>query len=321
MRSNFLFPPGRPAVAPESPSSPWQRLDDHPAVVEQRERDGHGERIKSLTAHGGLIVAGIGDWNANSGPVGVAAWNLATLDPDTSGPGSIPTEAVDVWRVVGGRLYGPWADPRAGWREPSGITRQNAYGVWDTMSLPPMVHVLDVDTLDGMLAVAGSGYTANSPHVVVAVVYVSRDAGRTWTVGRETPTRAGTTVGRYRWIRAFHGRLWVGGPDGIESSADGITWTAHPDMPSDTQSYAHHIHATAEALHGAGWMWNSRTVAPAPGTPLSVSGGVVVRVHNGVAIWGSETVTLPPQTTAAARTPDGRWWAGTQRGEVFVLEV
>lgn len=318
MRTPYLlFTMSPPPEAPAEPEPSWQRLRDHPAVVEQRERDGHGERISSLTAHGGLLVAGIGDWGANSGPVGVAAWDVSTLDPDTSGPASIPTEAVDVWRVVGGRLCGPWTDPSAGWRVPAGITRQDACGRWGVLSLPPMVHVLDVDALGGMLAVCGSGYTANNPGTVVAVVHVSHDAGRTWTVGRETLTGANTVGGRYVWLRAFNGRLWAGGPEGVESSADGTTWTAHPDAPISMRARA--VHATAEALHGPGWTWDGTTATDVPGTPQGTCEGDPVTMRGNVAQWRGETVTLPPLTTAAARTPDGRWWAGTATGALYVL--
>lgn len=131
--------------------------------------------VFSLQAYEGRIYIGYGDWGFS--PVAV----IVSYDPTLNAfclEYSAPTDALDNYQSVGGRLYAPSIDPihYEGFRDYS--VREK--GRWRSFTPGGFLHVFDFDTLNGTdLWTVGSKLPNETP-TTGGVVMRSVDGGRSW---------------------------------------------------------------------------------------------------------------------------------------------
>ena len=214
----------------------WETLPAHPSIVAQPES---GRRITYLTPHKGVILAGYGDWNANTGPVDVIGWDATTQQPVTHLSG-IHSEAWDRVRIINGHAYLPFTDPRnrggGPGVDPGGFVTDRT-GTWGEVVIPPVageptsfIHAFDVaeSPSGGRLMVCGSAFAPGS------TVAQQLGQGVVWTeTGHGSWTR--TLVGGvahgdtrfYEFRSPAPGRILVQAstePHQTWETRDGLTW-------------------------------------------------------------------------------------------------
>ncbi len=165
----------------------------------------------------GRLYIGYGDYQQNTGPVDVTAWDPARADFVTVH--SSDTEAIYNYRVIGDSLYAPATD-----------RRQHAdYAVgepWRDQQPVTVAHAYDMATLDGRdLWLVGSAEGGNySP-----TAWRSTDRGAHWTVAHQPAWN-----GRYYFAAVYGDRLYVEGwsrqPVGPSEVFDGVNWAMGPEL-------------------------------------------------------------------------------------------
>lgn len=201
----------------------------HPDAINQA--SSLGRTLQTLKPFAGQLYAGYGDYSANTGPIGVRAF-----DPVTGTFGgqllNSSTEALYLFRQIGERLYAPHTDPR---QSLGGYARSGPGGVgaWTDENRFEITHSYDIATLTGTdLYVVGSlGTGAN--------VWRSTDGGNTYTVSLANvrPMQdTGTDFARIYFICAYQNKLYVqasdyyGGHHPTSRVFDGASWTTGPDL-------------------------------------------------------------------------------------------
>lgn len=155
----------------------WGPLPQHPKVAAQPVS---GQRITAMHAHKGIMYLGYGDWSANTGPMAIVGYDIRSGQPVTL-LDSVPSEAIDRFRVLDGNLYAPWVDPYGG---NDGGLSTNEGGTWHNVYVGEMVHTLDVAFFAGALFVCGSIYTEGSVPGTVGdgVVYRRDPRTKQWSI-------------------------------------------------------------------------------------------------------------------------------------------
>lgn len=130
--------------------------------------------ISALQAFDGKLYLGHGDWALNSGPTEIWCYDLHRRE--FVNQGRIEDEAVDHFRVIGGRLTAPGTDPSEDW------TRGNFYRLEDGhwvkhRTLSGVVHTLDIVGVDKALFALTTRLAQQQPCLMV-----SSDDGKTWKV-------------------------------------------------------------------------------------------------------------------------------------------
>lgn len=179
-------------------------VGSYPTVAAHRES---GRLIGDLAEHDGKLFAAHGDYGANTGPVIIEGYDLAT--GEFTGPLlSAPTEEIEVFRNIRGNLYGPLADPKFGWTEDSGYATTKG-GTWSTFRGvgTPMIHTFDITAHgDNGLVMVGSALDDNG--VNSAVAYHSPDDGATWARISLEPNGTENDVSRYYWAAEAGGKVY-----------------------------------------------------------------------------------------------------------------
>lgn len=198
-----------------------------------------GKRIHGLRGFGGRMFLEYGDWNANTGPIKLVAWNPATSSFVEEH--ELATEQVR-YRIVNGELWALSLDPRG--VNPPTLARRAVGGGWTDIRLPDEpVHVMDAAPLDGViyLAVQADDPASNNYD---ATVWASGDGGATWEVERvippvvSPPNSAGlarpyflAVVGGSLYVEPYHEQLRpYGGTRGVAERLDGATWDEAPSL-------------------------------------------------------------------------------------------
>ena len=120
----------------------------------------------------GYLYVGGGDFDANTGPLGICRMNLETLSWETSD--LLPEEEFNRFRVVNGQLTVPGIDPKEGWELGNYYVLND--GTWTQKRvLPDGVHAFDIVEYDGKIF-AGLGVPDG-----VSPIVVSLDGGETFT--------------------------------------------------------------------------------------------------------------------------------------------
>lgn len=186
-----------------------------------------GRTIATLKAWNGRLYAGYGDYNVNTGPIGVRAFDPATL---TFGPGlrASATEALYIFRDVRGTLYAPHVDPIAG--ESSGGFCRGIPGspddAWVDRLPVTAVHVFDVVSWDGtdLWMVGSQGNNAAAWRAADGATFTDPPT-------RIDPPPSGTSFVRYYFAFVLNGRLHVQShAETVSRIFDGTSWTDGPDL-------------------------------------------------------------------------------------------
>jgi hypothetical protein len=218
--------PGRcPATAPPrvdvgAANRDFVPLGVHPGAAEQPTRT--GRIVATLFPWEGRLYAGYGDINANTGPIAVSPYH-----PD---PGSFvqewlaDTEAIYIYRPIGGRLYAPAIDPK---------TRADfsAGRPWHDERPVDAYHVYDAATL------TGTDVWLVGARELDAVAWRSLD-GVHWEESLRIRTRSGSQdqLARFYFAGVYEGRLYLqareqpGVPQPASRVFDGIGWHEGPSL-------------------------------------------------------------------------------------------
>jgi hypothetical protein len=193
----------------------WELVGVHPQASAQPTETGNA--LVTLCPWQGRLYIGYGDYQENTGPIEVTAWDPGQRQ--FTSVHSSDTEAIYNYRVIGNALYAPATDRREAadyavgepWRDHRPVTAAHAY---------------DMATLDGtdlwlVGSAEGGAYSATA--------WRSLDGGAHWTIARQPP---GT--GRYYFAAVYHQRLYVErwwdrtlGPSEV---FDGTTWSTGPEL-------------------------------------------------------------------------------------------
>ena len=287
-----------------------------------------GRYLHTLHGWRGELYMGYGDYDENTGPIEISVYN-----PRRSSYGTklrFPTEAVELFRPIGDRLYAPAIDPR-GDGPSAAVAVGEPDGRWSNNKNVWMTHVFDVATFDGTdLWLVGS-------RDIQAIAVRSRDGGGTWeTALALAPRGADGDFARFHFVFVLAGRLYVqaqdrrGGMFPRSKVFDGSGWTDGPNLQPIPNTGAKPLAFAGEIVYfGArGVMaFDGRAVrlARAPQSrihDLVVADGVLY-VLDGREVLGTQDLaswipvaTAPPETTSIG-VLDGYLYAGTAASELF----
>jgi hypothetical protein len=287
-----------------------------------------GRYLHTLHGWRGELYMGYGDYDENTGPIEISVYN-----PRRSSYGTklrFPTEAIELFRPIGDRLYAPAIDPR-GDGPSAAVAVGEPDGRWSNNKNVWMTHVFDVATFDGTdLWLVGS-------RDIQAIAVRSRDGGGTWeTALALAPRGADGDFARFHFAFVHGGRLYVqaqdrrGGMFPRSMVFDGSGWTDGPNLQPIPNTGAKPLAFAGEIVYfGArGVMaFDGRAVrlARAPQTrihDLVVADGVLY-VLDGREVLGTQDLaswvpvaTAPPETTSIG-VLDGYLYAGTAASELF----
>ncbi len=183
-----------------------------------------GKVLAALTAFNGKIYAGFGDYDTNTGPIGIRAF-----DPATNSFGArllnSPTEAIYQFRQISGKLYAPDIDPTAGTGGYAVGTANGATEFWGHNAPVNAVHMFDVAGYGGSLWMAGA--EGNN-----ATVWRSTDNGVTWGVSLSVPPSGGYSFVRIYGMGVYNGKLYATVDAETTQSRvfDGTSWSDGPDL-------------------------------------------------------------------------------------------
>ena len=193
----------------------WQLVGAHAQAAAQPTVTGRA--LTTLCPWHGKLYVGYGDYQRNTGPIDVTAWDPAR--GEFTRMHTSDTEAIYNYRAIGDSLYAPATDRRdradyavgEPWRDENPVTVAHAY---------------DMATFDGSdLWLVGSAEGGDYP----ATAWRSTDGGAHWTVAHQPP---GT--GRYYFAAVFRQRLYVEAwwvvPNGPSEVFDGTTWSPGPEL-------------------------------------------------------------------------------------------
>lgn len=203
----------RPAF--ECTGCSWKLLGVHAQAAAQPTAT--GKALVTLCPWQGKLYVGYGDYQQNTGPIDVTAWDPA-LGAFTRLHTS-DTEAIYNYRAIGSSLYALATDRRTKadyavgepWRDEKPVTTAHAY---------------DIASLDGTdLWLVGSAEGGNYP----ATAWRSTDGGAHWSVAHQSGSN-----GRYYFAAVYHHKLylesWSERPMGPSEMFDGTSWTTGPEL-------------------------------------------------------------------------------------------
>lgn len=185
----------------------FEYVGTHPQA--STETTDKAKMIQSLEGWNGKMYIGYGDWDANTGPVAMTPFDPSTGSFASTSEYIAPTEAIETFRVVDGKLYAVHVDPRGGissaysvatksssgasWSLGSGVKVTHAYGFSEGLSSSEMFLAGQVDE--------GSGSNE------VAKIFRSTDGGATWSESLSVPSRGG--YNRMTFVAKFGGKIYA----------------------------------------------------------------------------------------------------------------
>jgi hypothetical protein len=287
-----------------------------------------GRRLHTLEGWRGQLYMGYGDYDENTGPI-----EIAVYDPRQASFGTrlrFPTEAVEVYRAIGDRLYAPAIDP-LGDGPSAAVAVGEADGAWSSVKSVFMTHAFDIVTRDGAdLWLVGS----RRLHAIAAR---SVDGGRTWTTALEVAPRSGKgeDFARFHFVFVLAGRLYVQAQDyvgGVFPRSrvwDGRAWEDGPDLHPIPNTGAKPYPLAGQVVYlGADGLaafdgTRARVVrAPAAHlVDLTLSDGVLYVLDGREVLATEDLVGWRPVATAPTDATsigvlDGYLYAGTARSEL-----
>jgi hypothetical protein len=288
-----------------------------------------GRRLHTLEGWRGELYMGYGDYDANAGPVEVSAYHPGLVSFSTKL--RFPSEAIEIYRAIGSRLYAPAIDPR-GDGPSAAVAVGEPEGGWTNNRSVHMTHVFDVATFDGTdLWLVGS-------RRLRAVVARSPDGGRSWATALEVSARSGQAhdFARFHFVFVLGGRLYVqaqdlrGGMFPVSRVWDGVAWGDGPDLRPlpNTGTKPYPFAGGVVYFGGEGLMAFDGQQARVARRPVArivdqvLAGGVLyvldgreVLATTDLARWA--WVATAPSLTTSIGVLDGRLYAGTADAELF----
>jgi hypothetical protein len=287
-----------------------------------------GRYLHTLEGWQGELYMGYGDYDENTGPIEVSAYN-----PRWSSYGTklrFPTEAIELFRPIGDRLYAPAIDPR-GDGPSAAVAVGEPDGRWSNNKNVWMTHVFDVATFDGTdLWLVGSRKTQ-------AIAVRTRDGGRTWeTALALEPRGADGDFARFHFVFVHGGRLYVqaqdrrGGMFPRSNVFDGNGWTDGPNLRPIPNTGAKPLAVAGETVY-----FGARGVMAFDGRAVRLARPPQTRIHDlvvtdgilyvldGREVLGTQDLAwwIPVATAPAGTTSigvlDGYLYAGTVESELF----
>ena len=182
-----------------------------------------GRTISALEPWNGSLYAGYGDYNVNTGPIAINAFD-GTSFASTLPPAELPlctqgvttpeactskTESIYIFRELAGVLYAPSIDPTGLSNSDYAFASSSGLGsaTWLNPTPGRAAHVFDMASLTGAdLWFVGSETTTNN-----AGAWRSLDGGATWTEVLSQPPLVddGINFSRFYGVVAYHGKLYV----------------------------------------------------------------------------------------------------------------
>jgi hypothetical protein len=220
-----------------------------------------GRRLHTLAGWRNELYVGYGDYGANTGPIEISAW-----DPPRrafSAKLSFDTEAVEIYRAIGDRLYAPAIDPRGSGQSASVAVGEPDGRWWNNRNVF-FTHAYDIASLDGAdLWLVGSRGRE-------AVAARSTDGGLTWTTAL-TVSPHSNGIARFYFVFAYGGQLTVQAEDTVRGQ-----------------------HPHSRVFMNGHWT-DGPDLQPLPGVtckPLSFAGRIVYRGRAGLMVYDGTTVEL-----------------------------
>lgn len=181
----------------------------------------HGQALASLQAFDGRLHMGYGDYDENTGPIAMYAWDQAL--GSFLEFGVLPGEEVRDFIVAHGVVYGPALD-HDGHQADGGVYRLDCGAqAWkDETPIEGAVHVYGL-SYQGDTLYAGTGSVTGQPARVMA----SDDLGASWTevLRRESPADA---FSRFYTTAANSQLLYVGGRE-LPAGGPYFAWVRQAD--------------------------------------------------------------------------------------------
>lgn len=310
-------------------------LVTHPSVAAQPVE---GRYIHDLAVHNGEIYMGYGNYTSNTGPIDVATYNIAT--GATGVKTTVPTEEINTFRSIGGRLYIPWVDPTGS----GGIYTSNSSGTWQHYGTNvPTEHIFDVAVLpNGVQVAVGSANSGGS--FGGATAFVSRDGGATWQAEMRDLTSANdpdvSGFERYYWVAVVGGKAYLQARDSgaVYGEAtfplrifDGTSWSSRNKSADCFVGNGRMV----EVFAGKAYCANGRVFT---GTKTTTTGGLLatdffnagtylygltgssvgtVRRTSGNAWETVATFTLPSGTPRSIAVHNGVIYIGSSTGTLY----
>lgn len=204
-------------------------LGTHPQAAAQSTNV--GKTISKIEIYNNQLIAGYGDWNANTGPIVINPYDLNTSS-FLGSQLSAPVEALYSMKVIDGKLIIPGTDPTCSGTCSAGYVLGLPNGTWQMKTPISAEHVLGVATLTGTdIWLFGSAGGAT------ATAWRSTDDGATWNaVQTHTQVPGGNNTERYYWGAALNGTMYMQSsliPNDIPvQSFNGTTWDQATINPS-----------------------------------------------------------------------------------------
>ncbi len=184
-----------------------------------------GKILAALSAFNGKIYAGFGDYDTNTGPIGIRPF-----DPAAGAFGerllNSTTEAIYQFREIGGKLYAPDIDPTTSSSGGYAVgTASGATETWQHKAPVTAVHVFDMAEYGGSLWMAGAD--GNN-----AAVWRSTNNGATWGTSLSVAPGGGFSFVRIYGMGVHDNRLYVNvDAEATQSRVfDGTSWADGPDL-------------------------------------------------------------------------------------------
>jgi len=263
-----------------------EKLTDLGNMAAEWRQSGNSRNVWDVQSFQGKVYIGMGSTVADSGPVPVWAFDDAAGAWDAEPEEILAQEAVELYRVLGGRLYIPSADPRGAATEASKFYRRGANGEWThffSTRIHHTAHIRDLALKDRLLIGVGNSrrpHDLTSPKtgavaVPLVVVDILQDSDREMlefqsAISVVPPSEGGSvdadTSQRNRIANWFFSIFRL--HDGLYASTRWLSWA--PDDPELTGLRAERITLPPQVPPFPTVVrWDSELeewVAPEPGT-------------------------------------------------------
>ncbi|MBE6153809.1 MAG: hypothetical protein E7166_06270 [Firmicutes bacterium] len=152
--------------------------------------------INDLKAYDDKIFMGLGDYDANTGPVKIIYYDTKTEEIVSSG--TLPDEEVLWFNLFNDKIYTTGADPKEDWGYGSYYTYNKETNLWDQhLFNDGWIHVYDVEKINDDVFMCGSVNTSSK-----STIQISKDNGNTFTPVELR--KDGTKIGHSSDLRCYN---------------------------------------------------------------------------------------------------------------------